>query len=102
MAAAATSLDLKSLIRSGIGVPLGVLAALAMVVLPLPPLDGSSVIMLCMPEETARRYVESFLWQPHFRLFGLLIAWQLLSPLVLPALALAVNLLYPGSHYSVN
>ena len=38
MAATATGLDLKSLIRSGIGVPLGVLAALAMVVLPLPPL----------------------------------------------------------------
>jgi len=38
MAATATGLDLKSLIRSGIGVPLGVLAALAMVILPLPPL----------------------------------------------------------------
>src|SRR4026208_443949 len=38
MAATATGLDLKPLIRSGTGVPLGVLAALAMVVLPLPPL----------------------------------------------------------------
>jgi flagellar biosynthesis protein FlhA len=38
MAAAATSLDFRSLIRSGVGVPLGVLAALAMVILPLPPL----------------------------------------------------------------
>ena len=31
-------LDLRSLIRSGIGVPLGVLAVLAMIILPLPPL----------------------------------------------------------------
>jgi flagellar biosynthesis protein FlhA len=38
MAAAATQLDLRSLIRSGLGVPVGVLAALAMVILPLPPL----------------------------------------------------------------
>ncbi|MGH8188380.1 MAG: FHIPEP family type III secretion protein, partial [Steroidobacteraceae bacterium] len=38
MAAAATTLDFRSLLRSGIGVPLGVLAALAMVILPLPPL----------------------------------------------------------------
>jgi flagellar biosynthesis protein FlhA len=37
MAAAAT-LDLKSIVRSGVGVPIGVLAALAMVILPLPPL----------------------------------------------------------------
>ena len=40
MAATATApkLDLQALLRSGIGVPVGVLAALAMVILPLPPL----------------------------------------------------------------
>src|SRR6187397_2113483 len=38
MAAQATSLDFRSLVRSGLGVPLGVLAALAMVILPLPPI----------------------------------------------------------------
>jgi len=38
-AAATTSkLDLKALLRSGIGVPVGVLATLAMVILPLPPI----------------------------------------------------------------
>ncbi|MDY0065864.1 MAG: flagellar biosynthesis protein FlhA [Steroidobacteraceae bacterium] len=36
--ATALPLDLRSLLRSGVGVPVGVLAALAMVVLPLPPL----------------------------------------------------------------
>ena len=38
MAATATPLDFRSLVRSGLGVPLGVLAALAMIILPLPPL----------------------------------------------------------------
>ena len=38
MATQAATLDFRSLVRSGIGVPLGVLAALAMVILPLPPL----------------------------------------------------------------
>jgi flagellar biosynthesis protein FlhA len=38
MASAAAPLDLRRLLRTGIGVPVGVLAALAMVILPLPPL----------------------------------------------------------------
>jgi flagellar biosynthesis protein FlhA len=37
-ATAPNKLDLKALLRSGIGVPVGVLAALAMVILPLPPM----------------------------------------------------------------
>ena len=38
MAAAASTLDLRTLLRSGVGVPVGVLAVLAMIVLPLPPI----------------------------------------------------------------
>jgi flagellar biosynthesis protein FlhA len=38
MASAASPLTLGNLLRSGLGVPLGVLAVLAMIVLPLPPL----------------------------------------------------------------
>src|SRR5687768_6393320 len=37
-ATAPQTLDFKSLLRSGVGVPVGVLAALAMVILPLPPI----------------------------------------------------------------
>lgn len=37
-ATASTPLDFKSLLRSGIGVPVGVLAVLAMIILPLPPM----------------------------------------------------------------
>jgi flagellar biosynthesis protein FlhA len=36
--ATSSKLDLKALLRSGIGVPVGVLATLAMVILPLPPI----------------------------------------------------------------
>ncbi len=36
--ATAPKLDLKALLRSGIGVPVGVLAVLAMIILPLPPI----------------------------------------------------------------
>jgi flagellar biosynthesis protein FlhA len=38
MAAAAQSLTLGNVLRSGVGVPIGVLAVLAMIILPLPPL----------------------------------------------------------------
>jgi flagellar biosynthesis protein FlhA len=38
MAPAPTTLDIRSILRSGIGVPVGVLAVLAMVIVPLPPL----------------------------------------------------------------
>jgi flagellar biosynthesis protein FlhA len=37
-APAPAALDLRSILRSGIGVPIGVLAALAMVIVPLPPI----------------------------------------------------------------
>jgi flagellar biosynthesis protein FlhA len=38
MAAASTTFDFRALLRSGLGVPVGVLAVLAMVILPLPPI----------------------------------------------------------------
>jgi flagellar biosynthesis protein FlhA len=38
MAPSPTTLDIRSILRSGIGVPVGVLAVLAMVIVPLPPL----------------------------------------------------------------
>jgi flagellar biosynthesis protein FlhA len=38
MAIATPALDLRSVLRSGVGVPVGVLAVMAMVVLPLPPI----------------------------------------------------------------
>ena len=45
--------------------------------LPVPPLDGSAVIQLFMPEDWARRYQELFL-NPMWSMVGLVAAWRLL------------------------
>jgi Zn-dependent protease len=66
--------------------------------LPLPPLDGSGVLMYFIPEESAERFMDG-LRHPMLRMFGLLIAWKLFG-VIFPAIQLfAVNLLYPGLHY---
>ena len=61
--------------------------------LPLPPLDGSSVPLLFLPAGAARKYWLA-LRQPVFAWFGLMAAWKLFA-LVQPALfQTAWNLLY--------
>lgn len=67
--------------------------------LPLPPLDGSSVLPMMMSAETAARY-KAMLAQPGLSLLGLLLAWRLLGPLFDGALTVALRLLYPGLGYS--
>ena len=66
--------------------------------LPLPPLDGSEVIMLFLDDRTADRYRE-FMAQPAASLIGLIVAWNIIGVLLGPAHALALNLLYPGAGY---
>lgn len=66
--------------------------------IPLPPLDGSGVVPLVLPEDTARRYLD-FVRHPAFSLFGLLVAWRLFSPIFHPLHLIAINLLYPGLEY---
>jgi len=66
--------------------------------LPVPPLDGTTVITLFMKEETARRYLD--LAHQGFGFLGLLLAWMLFDKLFEPIYTLALNLLYPGAHYS--
>ena len=74
-----------------------VLAALN--IIPLPPLDGSGVIMLGLPEETARKY-QAFLWNnAGLRIFGMVIAWQLFGVIYHPLFLGAVNLIYPHTRY---
>lgn len=66
--------------------------------LPLPPLDGSGVVMFFVSEEAAPRFLE-LLYSPALRMFGLFIAWRIFG-VAFPAIQLAaVNLLYPGLHY---
>ncbi len=66
--------------------------------LPLPPLDGASVLALFLPDETARR-VRELASNPVFGVLGLLLAWVLFRAVFHPMFGLSLNLLYPGSDY---
>lgn len=81
--------------------PLSILFTLNLILfvfnlLPLPPLDGSSVLAIFMSEEIGRRYQE-FLRQPYFSLLGILVAWRLFGPIFRPFYSVALALLYAGT-----
>jgi Zn-dependent protease len=66
--------------------------------LPLPPLDGSEILVLFLDNRTADRYRE-FMAQPAANMVGLVVAWNVISVVLGPAQSLALNLLYPGAGY---
>jgi Zn-dependent protease len=66
--------------------------------IPVPPLDGSSAIMLFMGENLASKYQE-FLANGAFRIFGIFIAWQVIQQIYGPIFFTALGLLYPGVNY---
>jgi Zn-dependent protease len=66
--------------------------------LPFPPLDGSGVLSLVLPEGTARR-VQAFFAQPALSLGGILLAFILFREVFPPLHLAAINLLYPGLGY---
>lgn len=66
--------------------------------LPVPPLDGSGILPIFMSDEQARRYT-TFVRNSSFAFFGLIIAWNVFDYIYAPIHLLAINLLYPGSHY---
>lgn len=66
--------------------------------LPLPPLDGSSLFPLFMKEETAQKIMD-LLNQPGLGMVGLVIAWFLFDDVFGPVYQIAINLLYPGLTY---
>jgi Zn-dependent protease len=63
--------------------------------IPLPPLDGASVITVMLPHRLALRYLE-LSYNRMFSLIGLLVAWRLFAPLFWPLFETAVGLLYFG------
>ena len=67
--------------------------------LPLPPLDGSSVPFLFLPRSAADKYRE-ILWNPTVRLFGLLVAWHVFGAVYPVVASVARALLYPGIVYA--
>jgi len=63
--------------------------------LPLPPMDGSSVLSFFMDDERARRY-QAFVRNPQFTFLGMFIAWKVFDLVYGPLHLRAVNLLYLG------
>ncbi len=61
--------------------------------LPLPPMDGSSVIQLFLPADAARAY-QSFLRQPMWAMVGLVLAWRFFPVVFLPLFRFSLGLLY--------
>ncbi len=66
--------------------------------LPLPPLDGSGVVVLFLDDHTAERYRE-FMAQPAVGMIGLIIAWNVMDLFLNRVHTLALNVLYPGAGY---
>lgn len=64
--------------------------------LPLPPLDGSGVLPLIIPVETAQRYQE---FMRQWSLLGLIVAWNVFHYIFGPVFSLALMLLYPELSY---
>lgn len=74
------------------------LVLLAFNLIPLPPLDGSSILTLFLSDQAARRY-NAVIQEPQYRLIGLIIAWNMLDFILRPVHTMALNLLYPGAGY---
>jgi Zn-dependent protease len=67
--------------------------------LPVPPLDGYSVLGLFATENGARRLQQ---WRQSARMFtfiGLLLSWQMFGYLYGPIFSVALKVLYPGASY---
>jgi len=63
--------------------------------IPLPPLDGSSIAVLLMPPDLADKYQDA-MRQPVLSLVGLIVAWQVCGYVIWPVIQRAVDLLYMG------
>jgi Zn-dependent protease len=66
---------------------------------PLPPLDGASVIGIFLPPQLSRRMRE-LSGTPMFQLAGLLLAWRFFPLLVEPLFAALIKLVHPALSYS--
>lgn len=63
--------------------------------IPLPPFDGSSVVMLLMSERTAAKY-QNFLAHGSLQIFGFIVAWQAIGQIFPAVFFPSLSLLYPG------
>jgi len=88
---------------NSISILLSILFSLNLVLLvfnliPLPPLDGSSILTFFLSDQAARRY-NAIIQEPSYRLIGLIIAWNMLDFILGPVHTIALNILYPGAAY---
>jgi Zn-dependent protease len=64
--------------------------------MPLPPLDGGSVISIFLPEDLGRR-VREFQRNGSFSIIGLVMAWRIFPYLTGPIFVTVLRLLHPGA-----
>lgn len=62
--------------------------------IPLPPLDGSAVIMLGLPDGVVPKYQRFLLDHPQLMWLGILVAWQIFSPIFSTVFTASLNVLY--------
>ena len=67
--------------------------------IPLPPLDGASVIGLFIPESAAYR-IRELSHTPMFQVVGLLVAWRIFPAIVRPLFDFVVMAIHPSLGYS--
>jgi len=84
---------------ASIGIVLSVMFSLNLILfvfnlLPVPPLDGSSILVLFLPREMAEGYTEALMRSPFLSLVGLILAWNFAHLLISPVFGWAVKLLY--------
>ena len=67
--------------------------------LPLPPLDGFSVITIALPEQHAQR-LRQIQTSGVMSMAGLFIAWQVFPVITHPLFSMLLRLVHPGESYS--
>jgi Zn-dependent protease len=65
--------------------------------IPLPPLDGGSIPLLCLSDSAAAQYTR-FMKSPGMSMVGMILAWQFFRPFALLLFSRAIHLLYPGMY----
>jgi Zn-dependent protease len=66
--------------------------------IPLPPLDGASVIGLFVPESLAYR-IRELSHSPMFQILGLVVAWRIFPAIVGPLFSLIITAVHPSLGY---
>ena len=67
--------------------------------IPLPPLDGSSIITIFLPPSVAESLRE-WMHTPMFQIAGLLVAWRIFPYVTEPLFLVILKLVHPATSYS--